>query len=62
MIHKFLLFVRIDYPAVGRVVDFQFRAEEKYCWECYSYIRPFVDEVAPEAAEPFQPVTKPAIP
>ena len=28
----------LDFPAVGRVVDFQFHAEEKYCWECYRYL------------------------
>jgi len=44
------------------VVDFQFRAEEKYCWDCYRYLQPFVDEVASEAQNPYQPVTKPAIP
>jgi hypothetical protein len=52
----------IDYPAVGRVVDFQFHPEEKYCWDCYRYIAPFVDEISPESQTPFQPVTKPAIP
>ena len=52
----------VDFPAVGRVVDFQFRAEEKYCWDCYAYLTPFVDDVAPESQDPFQPVTKPAIP
>lgn len=51
-----------DYPAVGRVVDFQFLPEEGYCWDCYRYIAPFVNEVSPESATPFQPVTKPAIP
>ncbi|HYX21258.1 MAG TPA: hypothetical protein VFA98_10485 [Thermoanaerobaculia bacterium] len=49
-----------DYPAVGRVVDFQFEPDEKYCWDCYAYITPFVDDVDPTS--PFQPVTKPAIP
>ncbi len=28
----------VDFPAVGRVVDFQFLPEEKYCWDCYRYI------------------------
>ena len=51
-----------DYPAVGRVVDFHFQAEERYCWDCYRYISSFIDEVFPESATPFQPVTKPAIP
>jgi len=51
-----------EYPAVGRVLDFVFRPEEKYCWECYAYIRPFVDDVAPVSRDPYQPVTKPAIP
>jgi hypothetical protein len=51
-----------EYPAVGRVVDFVFRPEEKYCWECYEYIKPFVDDVAPVSSDPYQPVTKPAIP
>jgi hypothetical protein len=52
----------VDYPAVGRVVDFQFQPEEKYCWDCYNYVKPFVDDIAPESADPFQPVTKPARP
>jgi hypothetical protein len=52
----------VDYPAVGRVVNFQFIPEEKYCWDDYRYIQPFVDEVSPESQTPFQPVTKPAIP
>jgi hypothetical protein len=52
----------VDYPAVGYVVDFQFHPEQKFCWECYRYIQPFVDDVAPESDNPFQPVTKPAIP
>ena len=30
----------VDFPAVGRVVDFQFQAEEKYCWECYATSSP----------------------
>jgi hypothetical protein len=47
---------------VGRVIDFQFRPEEKYCWDCYKYLTPFVDDVAPVSSDPFQPVTKPAIP
>jgi hypothetical protein len=51
-----------DHPAVGRVVDFQFQAEEHYCWDCYRYVSPFVDEVFPESSTPFQPVTKPALP
>jgi hypothetical protein len=51
-----------EYPAVGRVVDFVFLPEEKYCWECYEYIKPFVDDVAPVSRDPYQPVTKPAIP
>ena len=51
-----------SYPAVGRVVDFTFHPEAQYCWECYEYIKPFVDEVAPTSQEPYQPVTKPAIP
>ena len=37
----------VDYPAVGTVVNFQFQPEEKYCWECYAYIAPFVDDVGP---------------
>ena len=52
----------VDFPAVRRLVDFQFRAEEKYCWDCYRYLTPFVDEVASESQNPFQAVTKPAIP
>jgi len=36
----------VDFPAVGRVVNYQFLAEEKYCWDCYRYLTPFVDEVA----------------
>jgi MFS family permease len=52
----------VDFPAVGRVVDFQFQPGEKYCWDCYRYLTPFVDEVAPVSQDPFQPVTKPAIP
>ncbi len=51
-----------DYPAVGRVVDFEFCPNERYCWECYEYIKPFVDEVAPVSQDPYQPVTKPALP
>jgi hypothetical protein len=51
-----------DYPAVGRVIDFEFRPSERYCWECYEYIKPFVDEVAPVSQDPYQPVTKPALP
>ena len=47
---------------MGRVVNFQFIPEEKYCWEDYRYVQPFVDEVSPESQTPFQPVTKPAIP
>lgn len=50
----------MDFPAVGTVVDFQFRPEEKYCWPCYRYLAPFIDELASE--NPYQPVTKPAIP
>lgn len=52
----------VDFPAVGRVVDFQFRPEEKYCWECYRHLQPFIDEIASEDQNPYQPVTKPAIP
>jgi hypothetical protein len=52
----------LDFPAVGRVVDFQFHAEEKYCWECYRYVQPFVDDIAPESREPYQRVTKPLTP
>jgi hypothetical protein len=52
----------VDYPAMGTVVDFQFRPQEKYCWDCYRYIQPFVDEIGPSENDPFQPVTKPAIP
>jgi len=44
------------------VVDFEFRPNERYCWECYEYIKPFVDEVAPVSQDPYQPVTKPALP
>jgi hypothetical protein len=51
-----------DYPAVGRVLDFVFHPVERYCWDCYAYIRPFVDDVAPVSRDPYQPVTKPAIP
>jgi len=51
-----------DYPAVGRVVNFQFEPDEKYCWDCYRYITPFVDDVDPVSQNPFQPVSKPAIP
>ena len=43
-------------------VDFVFRPEEEYCWECYAYIQPFVDDVAPVSRDPYQPVTKPALP
>jgi len=52
----------VDFPAVGRVVDFQFRADEKYCWDCYRYLSPFLDDIDPETQDPYQPVTKPAIP
>ena len=52
----------LDFPAVGRVVDFQFQAEEKYCWECYRYVQPVVDDIAPESREPYQRVTKPLTP
>jgi hypothetical protein len=52
----------VDYPAVGHVVDFTFHPGEKYCWECYKYIQPLVENVYPESSTPFQPVTKPAIP
>lgn len=52
----------LDFPAVGRVVDFQFHPQEKYCWDCYRYVQLFVDDIASESQEPFQPVTKPAIP
>ena len=52
----------VDFPAVGRVVDFQFRPVEKYCWDCYRYLQPFIDEIASESQDPYQPVTKPAIP
>ena len=52
----------VDFPAVGYVVDFQFHPEAKYCWDCYRYLHPFVDEVASEDQNPYQPVTKPAIP
>ena len=51
-----------EHPAVGRVVDFQFRPEQHYCWDCYRYVAAFVDEVSPESSTPFQPVTKPALP
>ncbi|HEY7112471.1 MAG TPA: hypothetical protein VIA45_06010 [Thermoanaerobaculia bacterium] len=51
-----------EFPAVGRVVDFVFHPEEVYCWECYEYIKPFVDTVAPVSDDPYQPVTRPAIP
>lgn len=50
----------VDFPAVGHVVDFQFRPEQKYSWECYRYLQPFVDELGSNS--PYQPVTKPAIP
>jgi hypothetical protein len=52
----------VDYPAVGKVVNFQFQPEEKYCWECYAYIAPFVDDVGPPAQDIYQPVSKPALP
>lgn len=52
----------VDFPAVGRVVDFRFEPEEKYCWECYRYLSPFLDDIAPESSDPFQQVSKPAIP
>jgi hypothetical protein len=52
----------VDYPAVGRVVDFQFVAEEKYCWDDYRYLQPFLDEVSPQSQTPFQAVSKPTIP
>jgi hypothetical protein len=52
----------VDFPAVGKVVNFQFQPEEKYCWECYAYIAPFVDDVGPPAQDIYQPVSKPALP
>jgi hypothetical protein len=52
----------VDFPAVGHVVDFRFHPEQKYCWDCYRYLQPFVDEIATEQQNPYQPVTKPAIP
>jgi len=52
----------VDYPAVGKVVNFQFQPEEKYCWECYAYIAPFMDDVGPPAQDIYQPVSKPALP
>jgi hypothetical protein len=52
----------VDYPAVGKVVNFQFQPEEKYCWECYAYIAPFVDDVGPPAQDIYQPVSKPSLP
>jgi hypothetical protein len=51
-----------DYAAVGRVVDFEFRPDQRYCWDCYAYIKPFVDDVEAETQLDFEPVTKPAIP
>ena len=51
-----------DYPAVGRVVDFQFLPEERYCWDWYRDIAPFVDELSPESSTPFKPVSKPELP
>jgi hypothetical protein len=50
-----------DSPAVGTVVDYKFHPEQRYCWECYAVIRPFVDEVASEKLDPYRPVTRPAI-
>jgi hypothetical protein len=53
----------VDFPAVGTVVDFEFHPEEKFCWECYEYRKPFVDEIGPsEKQDPFQPVSKPLLP
>lgn len=51
-----------NFPAVGRVVDFQFIPSEKFCPECYKYNSRFVDEVDPPSLHPFQPVTRPVIP
>ncbi|MEO8348714.1 MAG: hypothetical protein ABI610_07365 [Acidobacteriota bacterium] len=50
----------VDFPAVGTVVDFRFRPEQKYCWDCYNYLQPFIEDVGTDS--PYQPVTKPAIP
>ncbi len=52
----------VDFPAVGRIVDFQFLVSERFCWECYRYNSAFLDEVDPQSLHPFQPVTKPLIP
>lgn len=52
----------VDYPAVGRIVDFQFQVSERFCWDCYRYNAAFLDEIDPQSLHPFQPVTKPLIP
>jgi hypothetical protein len=52
----------VDFPAVGRIVDFQFLPSEKFCWSCYKYNAEFIDRIDPQSAHPFQPVTKPLIP
>jgi len=52
----------VDFPAVGRVVDFRFLVSERFCWDCYRYDAAFRDEVDPQSLHPFQPVTKPLIP
>jgi hypothetical protein len=51
-----------DFPAVGRVVDFQFLVDEKFCWDCYRYNSAFLDEVDPQSLHPHQPVSKPVVP
>ena len=50
----------VDFPAVGTVVDFRFRAEQKYCWDCYKSLQPFIEDLGTDS--PYQPVAKPAIP
>jgi hypothetical protein len=49
----------VYFPAVGTVVDFRFRPEQKYCWDCYNYLQPFIEDLGTDS--PYQPVTKPAI-
>jgi hypothetical protein len=51
-----------DFPAVGRVVDFQFLISQKFCWDCYAYNAAHLDEIDPQSLHPFQAVTKPLIP
>ena len=52
----------VDFPAVGTVVDYQFRPTEIFCWDCYRYNTAFLDEIDPRDIQPYQPVTKPIVP